>query len=179
MIWYHWGALALFLADLLWISAASVSASTCYQLCRSYQLHAALSCGSQVSPVEGKQIHTDSIFRSSLFWFWMFFVWKPHSSLSWMSAGALPRSLIKSIQNCTNGCVLCRQSNSTMFTYIWFWHHLTSPSFSKLKTATEMYVAPRFPMFPYILQQFPDVLQRYFLKAKFFMLQFWFFSHNA
>ena len=72
LIWYHWGALALFLADLLWISAAS----TCYQLCRSYQLHAALSCGSQVSPVEGKQIHTDSISRSSLFWLWMFFCLK-------------------------------------------------------------------------------------------------------
>ena len=33
--------------------------------------------------------------------------------------------------------------------------------------------------FPYNLQQFPNVLQRYFLKAIFLMLQFWICSHNA
>ena len=33
--------------------------------------------------------------------------------------------------------------------------------------------------FPYNLQQFPNVLQKYFLKAKFLMLQFWICSHNA
>ena len=32
---------------------------------------------------------------------------------------------------------------------------------------------------PYNIQQFPDVLQRYFLKAKFLMLQLWICSHNA
>ena len=33
--------------------------------------------------------------------------------------------------------------------------------------------------FSYNLQQFPNVLQRYSLKAKFIMLQFWISSHNA
>ena len=32
---------------------------------------------------------------------------------------------------------------------------------------------------PYNIQQFPDVLQRYFLKAKFLMLQLWICSHNT